>query len=213
MKTIRISNWKRTVLGSLALLGILAVILFTLVLKQTGRDFDRREAINHLNQISMALFEFDSEYGSFPNAGTIADVREDTCTELDLGTTNSNQFFRQLFATGLKAERLFHIHRTSPPARRPDEVITKGKALGVGECSWGYLPASSEPSAPLVFGPIIPGTRRFDPVPLRGQALILRRDNSTSALRINPRTGGVTLNRMDFFDPRQPWAKEIKLPE
>jgi hypothetical protein len=202
----------RMALRCLALVCVLAMILFPIIFKQRGRGSDRTQAINHLGQISISLFEFDSEYGSFPSADTIADVLENTGTDLDLGTTSSNQFFRQLIAIGLKSERPFYCY-APPPSRRPDEVVSKGKALEAGECSWGYLPASSDPSAPLLFGPIIPGTRRFDPEPLRGLALILRRDNSTSALRINPRTGGVTVNRMDFFDPRQPWAKEIKLPE
>ena len=173
------------VLGGLILAGTLAFIAFPMVTRSRGKGSHRIEAINNLHQIGLALFEFDSEYGSFPSADTIADVREETGTDLELGDASSNQLFRQLIATGLKSEKPYFCYRP-PPARRPDDVVTKGKALEPGECSWGYvagLNSNFAPGTPIVFGPLVPGTRRFDPIPLRGKAIILSADNSAAPER------------------------------
>ena len=207
------------VLGGLILAGTVAFIAYPLLTRRSCRDFNRTQAISNLHQIGLALFEFDSEYGSFPSADTIADVREETGTDLELGDASSNQLFRQLIATGLKSEKPYFCYRP-PPARRPDDVVTKGKALEPGECSWGYvagLNSALAPGTPIVFGPLVPGTRRFDPIPMRGKAIILSADNSVRAGEIDPKTGQVMENGMDIFDPRQPWwggkTPDIKLPE
>lgn len=207
------------VLGGLILAGTLVFIAYPLLIRRSCRDFNRTQAINNLRQIGLALFEFDSEYGSFPSADTIADVREETGTDLELGDASSNQLFRQLIATGWKSEKPYFCYKP-PPARRPDDVVSKGRALEPGECSWGYvadLSSTLAPGTPILFGPLVPGTRRFDPIPLRGKAMILSTDNSIRAEEIDPKTGQVIKNGMDLFDPSQPWwagkTPDIKLPE
>jgi hypothetical protein len=206
-------------LGIVSMLVCIAIWVQPVVVR-SHKAPTHTEALNNIRQVGMALFEFDSEYGSFPDTGTIAAVREATGTDLDLGSSSSNQIFRQLIAAGLKSERIFHCAGASPPARKPDNIVTKGKALEAGECSFGYVTGQTstlDPGRPVVFGPLVPGTRRFDTAPFKGKAIILRLDNSATAMAIDAKTGQVMQNGMDIFDPRQPWwggkAPDIKLPE
>ena len=92
------------------MLGVaLAAVIFALppVVIHSHPNVDRNEALNNIRQVGMSLFEFDSEYGRFPDASTIAQVKEQTHTELDLGDGSSNQIFRQLLALVLKSEKPF----------------------------------------------------------------------------------------------------------
>lgn len=204
-------------LGIASMLGFLVLLPF--MTRSRGKGSERTEALNNIRQIGMSLFEFDSEYGKFPDASTIAAVRGNTGTKLDLGDASSNQLFRQLIAVGLKSEKPFWCLTASSP-RKPDDIYTPGKALVAGECGFGYVAGQTslgDPGRPVVFGPLIPGTRRFDPKPFKGRAIILRLDNSVTAMTIDPKTGQVMLNGMDIFDPSQSWwggkVPDIKLPE
>jgi hypothetical protein len=206
--------------GVLIGLGIVTIIVLPIVLKKGDGEEGTTQALNNARQIGLALFEFDSEYGRFPDASTIASVRENTGTQLDLGSTSSNQLFRQLIAVGLKSEKPFHFPDSAASPRKPDDIYTPGRALEPGECGFGYATGSSvssHPGRPIVFGPLIPGTRRFDLEAYKGKAIILRLDNSAIALEIDPKTGQVMQNGMDIFDPRQSWwggeTPDIKLPE
>jgi hypothetical protein len=205
-------------LGIVSMLICIAIWVRPVVIRSHTAP-DRTEALNNIRQIGMSLFEFDSEYGKFPDASTITAVKESTGTSLHLGDASSNQLFRQLIATGWKSEKPFYCRSASSP-RKPDDIFTPGKALVVGECGFGYvagLDSTLAPGTPFVFAPLIPGTRRFDPKPFQGKAIILRLDNSATAMAIDAKTGQVMQNGMDIFDPRQPWwggkAPDIKLPE
>jgi len=68
---------------------------------------DLTEAISNLRQISINLFSFEEEYGRFPDATTIPAVQAATGTTLALGTSSSNDLFRQLLATVGKSEKMF----------------------------------------------------------------------------------------------------------
>jgi hypothetical protein len=170
---------------------------------------DRTEALNNIRQVGLALFEFDSEYGKFPDTSTVAAVKENTKTELDLGSSSSNQLFLQLLAVGLKSEKPFWC-KTTWSKKKPDDIFVPGKALAPGEVGFAYiagLKSSDDPEAPLVVAPLIPGTTRFDPEPYQGKAIVLRLDNSASAMNIRSDNGEVWVNGMNLFDPRQPFWK------
>jgi hypothetical protein len=172
------------VLGVLIGLGIVVFLVLSIVFKRRGDGSGRTEALNNIRQLGMSLFEFDSEYGQFPGASTIAMVKEDTGTDHDLGDASSNEIFRQLIAVGLKSEQPFYFATSTSKARKPDNIITRGRALEHGECTLGYVVGQTslgDPSRPVVFGPLIPATRRFDPKSFKGKAVILRLDNSATA--------------------------------
>lgn len=162
--------------------------------------------VSHLKELGLALFEFDTQYSSYPSNETAKTVKESTDTKLSLNTATSNDYFRQLLASGIATnEKIFQI---GSPEKVADNVSnTDESALAKGECNFTYVLGSSSadhPTRPLVLGPLVPGQMKFDPVPLGGQAVILFVDNSVRTSPISP-TGDVMINGKNVFDPTQPF--------
>jgi hypothetical protein len=180
---------------------------------------NRTEAINNLRSVGCSLMEFDSEYGSFPNAATAVEVKSNTGTALTLGDGSANQLFRQLMAVGLKSEKPFWAKTANSP-KKPDDIYrTDATALAPGEVGFAYisgLSTTTHPKCPLAVTPLLPGKRAFDTKPFTGKAIVLFTDNSTVVLEID-KQGRASLNGMDLFDPRQPFwggkTADIKWPE
>ncbi len=215
------ANDSRIKMKMICLVGFVSIaVLLVLVIGPRiirVRNADRPEAINNMKQVGLALFEFDAEYGCFPDNATIPDVKSATSTTLALGSTTSNQLFRQLIATGLKSEKVFWA-RTATTPRKGNDVLG-ADTLVKGECAFTYiagLTSSDDPQTPLLMCPVVPGTRKFDRKPFDGKAIVLFLDSSAKALPID-RNGDVILNGMNLFDPRQPYwkgkAPDIKWPE
>lgn len=166
---------------------------------------DQTEEVSNARQIGLALIEFQEEYGKVPDATTVAAVRSKTGTLLLLETKTSNDFFRQLFATGMtQSENMFYAKTKG--THRSDGLIDGAHALGKGECGYTYfLGATKEgnPSRPLVAAPMIPNTDRFDPKPYKGKAVILKMDNSVSSLTID-KSGHVFVDGRNLMDPHHP---------
>jgi hypothetical protein len=195
----------------------MAVLMSPVVLKCTRYSY-HTEAFNNAKQIHLALLDFDSDYGSFPDASTIADVKAASSTSLPLGTTSSNEIFRQLIAAGTKSESIFWAKSTITP-RKPDNVMHGSHALEKGECAFAYvagLSASDFPGTPLLMTPVIPSKRCFERRKDYGErAVILFIDGSVKSFPIDNH-GQVEIGGMSIFDPRQPfWGKapDIKWPE
>lgn len=198
-----------------------AVILLLL-----GLFFPRRrgphnisQAVSNARQIGLALFEFESEYGKFPDSSTVAAVRRETGTTLALPDHTSNDLFAQLIASGIAgSEHLFYAKAKF--MRRPDGVFTSNATiLEHGECAFAYisgLSATSNPNTPIAFGPVIPGTATLDRKSCEGRAVILQIDNSAKIYPIPP-TGKIIINGLDLLDPRQPFwhgkAPDVKWPK
>ncbi len=196
-------TWLKGVgVGSILLVVVGLMMPLTL---RSRKKSDQTEAVSNARQIGLALYEFEQEYGRYPNAGTIPLVRAKTLTDLDFGTTSSNEFFRQLIASGItSSEKMFYAKITG--VKRPDDVITKGQALKKGECGFAYLAglsAAGNPSRPLVVTPLIPGTDRFDLKRFDGKAIILRMDNSVTSMSIG-KDGTVMLLGKNLLDPTNP---------
>ncbi|MEK7951241.1 hypothetical protein [Luteolibacter soli] len=205
------------VVGTLSLMvvfGFLASVIF-----RSKKATERTEAINNIKQLNLALIDFDADYGRFPDDTTIADVRSKTHTTLALGTTTSNDYFRQLIAASNKSERIFWAPIPATP-RKPNEVLGSD-ALKKGECSFAYIPgltSSDDPATPVVMTPMIRGSYQFDPNVFAEKAVILRIDGSAKpeTIRSSDRKvvigGGKTL-----FDPSLPhWhgrRPDLKWPE
>ena len=194
-------------------------VMYPIVFKQRDQGMYRTEALNKVRQIGLCLFEFEAEYGQFPDKATAAKVKEATGTPLTLGDGSSNQLFRQLLAFGARGEDLFWTW-TPDSDRRPDQVFTSdATALEPGECSFAYIAglSSSSPSGtPVLMAPMIPGTTTFDRKFFKGMAIVLFLGNSAQPLPID-KSGHVVINGMDLLDPSQPFwkgkAPDIKWPE
>lgn len=180
---------------------------------------DQTEAVNNARQIGMALFEFQDEFGQMPDAGTIEKVRQTSTMDLKLGAKTSNDFFRQLIASGIaQSEQMFYAKTAG--THKPDGIITGSSALAKGECGFTYFTGATKQcnsGRPIVATPLIPGTNRFDPKPFDGKAVILKADNSVTSVPIVKSTGRVMINGQDLMDPVNPiWEGKppvIALPE
>lgn len=200
--------------------GIWFVVVFVMIVCFGGltwpivirshKDPRQTEAVSNARQIGMALFEFEAEYGKFPDATTAAEVRRKTGLLLPLQTKTSNDFFRQLIAAGIvQREVVFYAEING--CKKPSMWSVPSEDLAKGECGFSYLAGQSSrgnPSRPLIVTPLIPGTDRFDPTRFNGSAIILRLDNSVSSMPIN-RDGHVMSNGMNLLDPANPvWGIE-----
>ena len=166
---------------------------------------DQTEAVSNARQIGLALFEFENEYGSYPDTSTISRVKERTETDLNLGAKSSNDFFRQLLAAKMRqSEKMFYAKIKG--VRKADDDITGVEALKKSECGFTYFLGANElinPGRPLVVTPTIPGTDRFDPKPFDGKAIILRLDNSVTSMNIR-KDGHVFVDGGNRMDPTNP---------
>lgn len=211
----------------IAWLGVLSIAI-CLVVVGAPRVFRTRchtrcgrpEVINNIKQIGAMLLEFDTEYGQFPDAATIADVKTATSTPLTFGCATSNDLFKQCLAGGGgKSEKPFWAKTAISPKKADDVFGTDSNTLVKGECGFAYiagLSVSDDPATPVVMTSLLPGKLLFDPKPFDGKAVVLLLDNSARMLPIE-KNGKVMLNGMDIFDPRQPFWKgkkpDVKWPE
>lgn len=166
---------------------------------------------NNARQLGMALFDFEDEYGRFPDDTTIADVKRKTGSSWMFGTSTSNEFLKQLIAAGItQSEGMFYVRY--PGAKRPDNLIdTEARTLAPGECGFSYIlggSIKSDPARPLAVTRLIPGTHLFDRQCLQGKAVVLLAGCSVQSYPIT-RDGRVMIDGKDLFDPSQPFWRGI----
>jgi len=179
---------------------------------------DRTTALSSIKCMNLALIAFDNDYGRFPDATTIADVKAATHTTIPLGDRSSNELFRQLIAVRNHSEMIFWA--PSQGARKKPNNVLGADTLAKGECSFAYVAGLStkhDPSAPVVMGKVITGTTQFDPAPYGEKAVMLRIDGSARPETIRTDTNEVILGGKNLFDPSQPYwhgkAPDLKHPE
>lgn len=168
------------------------------------------EAHNNLRSLSCALLEFDHEYGRFPDASTIAMVRERTESLMPMGTRSANDFIRQMIVAEIQATEV-NCYAAIPRTHKPDSRMDGSHALEKGECGFSYITgqsSKSNPDRPLVITPLIPGTDRFDPKPFNGFAIVLRIGGCLSgdveALPINKNGEVIDSSGKHILDPANP---------
>lgn len=184
----------------LLIIGVFLVMVDRLG-RQRGRGHEQVEAVNNARQLGLALFEFEKEYGSFPDETTAAKVRQKTGTQLDLGNTSANDYFRQLVAADIvSSPSMFYAKAAfSKKPRKPAEL---GQwTLEPGTVGFGYLmngksgfnnkegnPARPLACTPLAFDGKTVSNEQFD-VDLYGiKAVILRMENSVACHPVSRRT-------------------------
>ena len=185
-------------------IAVLAGLTAPLVIRQKKKA-DQTEAISNARAIGIALFEFESEYNSYPNDATAAVVADATTTP-QISGHSSNARFRQLIRSGItQSETIFYAH--VPGTHKPDNLIDGDHALEQGECGFAYvenLITKDKVVRPLAMTPMIPGTTRFDPQPFSGKAVILWTDNSVRSLPIDRKSGQVMVDGRNLLDPAHP---------
>ncbi|MGC4015629.1 MAG: hypothetical protein QM755_14075 [Luteolibacter sp.] len=209
-EALRSKRWMKSIIwigvGSIALL-LLSGLVAPLLLRSQKKP-NSTQALSNARQIGLALYDFDSDYGRFPDASTIPLVKSATHTTLDLKSGTSNDLFKQIIATDIcTSEEIFYAKVEG--ARKPDNVISSdAKILQRGECGFAYIAGATSkcnPMRPLAVTPLIPGTLKFDPKPFDGRAIILRADNSAGSYIIRKDGTVVAPGGKDLFDPSQPY--------
>ncbi len=204
-------------LGLIILIGIITIVWIRIDIRQ--REANREEAFRNSRSFSVALFEFESEYGSYPNEATAAIVTKSFPKHgYDLTGKSSNAAFRQLLAAGImQSEHSFYAKIKD--SINPDGNILPKQALKKGEVGFAYisgLSTGNNPSTPLVLAPLIPGTTKFDPKPFVGHAIILHIDTSVHVHKIHE-DGHVYSRGIDILSAKYPvWngkAPDIRYPE
>ena len=189
------------------------------VILKSYKNENKASAISNSKQVCLALFEFENDYGSYPNAETAKIVTEAFPNHgYDLSGNSSNAAFRQLIAAGIvQTEDTFYFPVEG--SKKPDGNISPGHALEKGECNFAYIAVGStagNPSRPLLIGNVIPGTTTFDPKPYNGIAIVLKVDQSASAYKI-AKDGHVYDKGIDILSPKHPVWKgktpDIRYPE
>ena len=195
------------------------------------KDADRTEAIANIKQVGGAMFQFDTDYGSYPCDATIQEVKNNNPESgLTFGNASSNDYFRQLIAAGcIDTEKNFYAK--TPYTKRPDNVMSPGKCLGPGECGFAYIMAnntdpltsSGNSGRPLIAAAVFNGMSNgsFDPDVYAKKAVVFRIDQSATAESVRPSDkkvilgGGKTL--LQGGDKDTVWGTEInpviKAPE
>lgn len=211
----------------IVIIASLAGLTAPMVIRQRKKA-DQTEAVSNAKQIGLALFEFETEYGSFPDANTAATVLTNTGKTSGDATT-ANGLFSQLFAAGMtKSESMFYAK--SAYTKKPDGVITDGKILEAGECGFGILlngatgyATSGNPGRVICATPFTSNAASyaFDGDFYDGKAVVLKIDNSVLSVTIGVESKKININGVDLmstakdslFEGTTPtWVYPVKKP-
>jgi prepilin-type N-terminal cleavage/methylation domain-containing protein len=186
----------------ITIIAALAALSAPMILKQQSKAY-QTEAISNARQIGLALTEFETEYGSFPDDTTAEAVATGTDTTKVVGS-KANDRFRQLIRAGIAQSELMFYAKTSY-TKKPDGVFNNdSSALAPGEVGFGLmgkaggtaLSNGGNPSRPVAMAPfdaVLDG-EKFDYDVYGGKAVILRLDNSVTSVSIIKTTGYVKIN-------------------
>jgi type II secretory pathway pseudopilin PulG len=204
-------------LGVFVFIAMLAGLTAPMVIRQRKKA-DQTEATSNARSVGLALLEFESDYGSYPNAETAAIVADSTSTPEVTGSS-SNARFRQLFRAEITASEMTFYAKVSG-SRKPDGDISSDNALAPGECGFGYIEnirTDDDVPRPLALAPFRIGSAEFDPSPFDNKAVILWSDSSVRSMPIDRITGKAMLDGRNLLDPQHPvWGgvpPSLLLPE
>jgi prepilin-type N-terminal cleavage/methylation domain-containing protein len=191
----------------IVIIAALAGLTAPMVIRQRKKA-DQTEAVNNARQIGLALFEFETEYGTFPDDATAVAVKDATDTTQVAGVS-ANDRFRQLIRAGIAQSEAMFYAKTGF-TKKPDGILdTDQNALAKGEVGFGIimdggtkgLSAAGNPSRPIIAAPFkvaMDGT--FDSDFYDGKAVILKLDNSVTSLPIVKTTGNVKINGKSMLE-------------
>jgi prepilin-type N-terminal cleavage/methylation domain-containing protein len=182
----------------IVIIASLAALSAPMIMGQIKKA-NKAEAISNSKQIGLALFEFDSDYGSYPDKDTAADVTlafPNADVKAPSAVSDSNSAFLQLFqAEIVKSEEIFFAKAAG--AKKPDgDISSATTALAKGECGFGYVmnvtdaySTSGNASRIILVTPLAEGSDSFDINPFGGLAVLYKIDNSAVAVKIRPASG------------------------
>ena len=167
---------QRTWMAWLVAAALIAVVCYQYV---SSRYYEGilAETRNTMRSLSLALLQFDADYGALPNAETAKLVVEQTDSKLRIGAGTANEIFRQVIAGGVCDSEWPFFARIPGATKSDDDMSEPDQALAKGDVGVSYIlgPSPDSPAeTPLVVTPLVSGTNRFDPKPFKGRALVMR---------------------------------------
>ncbi|WP_200270723.1 type II secretion system protein [Luteolibacter pohnpeiensis] len=176
----------------IVIIAALAGLTAPMVMKQRKKA-DQTEAISNGKQIGIALFQFETDYGTYPDKETAVVVADSTGSTMDTSGDTSNDYFRQLIAAKVTESEVMFYAKTPYTPRKPDDDISAGQALKPGEVGYGYImndesgfSSAGNPGRPVAVTPLLLGstTGEFDPDAFLGKAVVVKMDNSVVSYQI-----------------------------
>jgi prepilin-type N-terminal cleavage/methylation domain-containing protein len=176
----------------IVIIAALAGLTAPMVIRQRKKA-DQTEAVSNARQVGLALFEFETAYGSFPDNTTATEVTANTSSPLSFGGSSANDYFRQLIAAEISQSEAMFYAKTAF-SKKPDNVFnTAQNALVAGEVGFGYImngdvafSTAGNPARPIVVAPLAYpfSTGQFDVDLYDAKAVVLRIDNSVQSIPV-----------------------------
>lgn len=182
----------------IVIIAALAGLTAPMVIRQRKKA-DQTQAVSNARQIGLAMFEFETEYGSFPESSLGTIITTNTGTELSVGTVaNANDAFKQLIAANIAGSEEMFFCKTAYSTVKPDNVFTTdANTLGAGDVGYGYMTKTGGAAftaagnsgrvlaaAPLSYNSTFEAGK-FDKEMYDSKAVVLKMDNSVQSLPIN----------------------------
>lgn len=182
---------------------------------------DQIAAVKNGQSMILVLNEFATDYGTYPDKETAKEVTVKTGSPLTFNGDNSNDYFRQIIASGiLKSEDPFFA-KTSISPRKPDNVMSGSECLKGGEVGFGYIMngmaaiPNDDPNRIIAVTPLFNASAKgeFDAAPLDQKAVFVYVDSSVKALQIRQDNKKVAITgSKTLLDSGEGtiWGSEIK---
>lgn len=181
----------------IVIIAALAGLTAPMVIRQRKKA-DQTEAVSNARQVGLAMFEFETEYGSFPDSTLGVTINTATGEERAPTTiSTSNDAFKQLIAANIASSEQMFFCKTSYSTVKPDNVYnTDIETLKKGDVGYGYIMGAGSKAfsaagnsgraliaAPLEYTSSFSG--KFDKDIYDSKAVILKMDNSVVSITIN----------------------------
>ena len=194
----------------IAIIAALAGFATPLVLKQMKKA-DMATATHNAKQLHLALFDFDQDYGFFPDQADSA--------QLGSSGSSANSAMKQLFMNGsIESEENFYAKTSF--SKQPDGDVGEDpdytNAIEKGEMGFLYIDdqsTSKNSSRPLLAAPLkadggSPSSMLFDKDTYGGKMMVLRIDGSVKQYKINKSSDTaetvVSNQKVDIFSTQNP---------
>jgi len=184
---------------------------------QAAADLKKGDITALMKNIYPLLEAFNEDFGTFPAESFLEDSEEIEAKVKHLAKQSSNRYLAILIAAGYtNAEQEVFFSPPFPAAHvvKADKIVTTGKLLEAGECSFTYnlgLSMASLGSTPLLMFPVAVGNVTFDSKACEGKAYVLRVDGSITTHKVEA-DGKVMVDGKSFFDRAQPyWGGKMNL--
>ena len=184
-------------LAVMTILVVLAGIAPASIFKSLKRA-SLAQAINNAKQVKLSLDAFAIDFdGQYPNDDTA-----DYVIEGGTGETYSNDYFRQMFLTGVtESEKIFWVKNSAVASKfAPDDKVKEAgrvqadEVLQKGDVHWAYITDQTNldtGSRPLILDGYKRGTSEWDPNTWDQKVIVLAIDGSCRTMGMRASDGKV----------------------